>query len=315
FPTNEIDLEFPENSKPRDVKRTLPPARDLDLGDFGTQKYRIVSGNVGNAFRLLSHREKDDVLYLDLQVNGPLDRETTANYTLVIEALDGGQPQLRDEMTVRISILDHNDCEPVFSESHYYGNVAENVTLGTPLLRVKATDNDQGDNGLITYSLHSKPLSGLSPYFEINRHNGWIFVAKALDFESKEIHELVVIARDSGAQPLETSALVSIRVTDVNDNQPTFSLLFLTENARQEIPENAKIGDLVARVSVNDADSSDFSINAKNKEDHNRLSVSLTGNDDSFGLTTQDNVIYLIVVTGPLDRDIKSQYNLTVMVS
>jgi protocadherin-16/23 len=32
FPTDEIDLEFPENSKPRDVKRTLPPARDIDLG-------------------------------------------------------------------------------------------------------------------------------------------------------------------------------------------------------------------------------------------------------------------------------------------
>lgn len=34
FPTDEIDLEFPENSKPRDVKRTLPPARDLDLGKY-----------------------------------------------------------------------------------------------------------------------------------------------------------------------------------------------------------------------------------------------------------------------------------------
>jgi protocadherin-16/23 len=75
------------------------------LGQFGTQKYRIVSGNIGNAFRLLSHREKDDVLYLDLQVNGALDRETISSYTLVIEALDGGQPQLKDEMTVRIAIV------------------------------------------------------------------------------------------------------------------------------------------------------------------------------------------------------------------
>ena len=32
FPTHEIELEFPENSKPRDVKRTLPPAIDLDRG-------------------------------------------------------------------------------------------------------------------------------------------------------------------------------------------------------------------------------------------------------------------------------------------
>lgn len=32
FPTSVIDLEFPENSKARDVKRTLPPALDKDLG-------------------------------------------------------------------------------------------------------------------------------------------------------------------------------------------------------------------------------------------------------------------------------------------
>lgn len=74
-------------------------------GLFGTQAYRIVTGNVGNAFRLVSHREKDDILYLDLQVNGALDRETIASFTLVIEALDGGQPPLTDQLTVKIVIV------------------------------------------------------------------------------------------------------------------------------------------------------------------------------------------------------------------
>jgi len=214
--------------------------------------------------------------------------------------------------------LDHNDCEPVFSQSHYYGNVAENVTLGTSLLRVTATDNDQGENGLISYSIHSKnsAMSSLSTYFGINKNTGWIFVAKPLDFESKEIHELVVIARDSGAQPLETSAYVSIRVTDVNDNQPTISLLFLTENAKPEIPENAKIGDLVARISVNDADSSDLPVGSEsNGEAISGLTVTLSGNEGSFGLTTQDTIIYLIVVTGPLDREKRSKYTLNVIVT
>ncbi|RWS04911.1 protein dachsous-like protein, partial [Dinothrombium tinctorium] len=31
FPVSFIALEFPENSKPREVKRTLPPAKDFDL--------------------------------------------------------------------------------------------------------------------------------------------------------------------------------------------------------------------------------------------------------------------------------------------
>jgi len=37
-------------------------------GINGTQEYRIVSGNTGNAFRLESHRKQDNILYHDLQV-------------------------------------------------------------------------------------------------------------------------------------------------------------------------------------------------------------------------------------------------------
>lgn len=114
FPTPVMNIEFPENT-PRDVKRTLNPARDLDLGRFNTQRYNIVSGNVNNAFRLSSHRERDGVLYLDLQINGFLDRETTPVYCLVIEALDGGNPPMRGQMTVNITILDGKSA-------NYYNN-------------------------------------------------------------------------------------------------------------------------------------------------------------------------------------------------
>lgn len=83
----------------------MPPAKDYDQGVYGIQSYRIVSGNIDNAFRLISHREKDNNLYLDLQVNGVLDRETIPAYSLVVEALDGGQPPLKDQLLVKIKIV------------------------------------------------------------------------------------------------------------------------------------------------------------------------------------------------------------------
>lgn len=43
FPAPVMNIEFPENT-PRDVKRTLHPARDLDLDIYNTQRYNIVSG-------------------------------------------------------------------------------------------------------------------------------------------------------------------------------------------------------------------------------------------------------------------------------
>jgi hypothetical protein len=63
-------------------------AKDPDSGKFTVQRYRISSGNVNNAFRL-SHSAD---LFLDLVVNGQLDREYKANYDLVVQAIDGGKP-------------------------------------------------------------------------------------------------------------------------------------------------------------------------------------------------------------------------------
>jgi protocadherin-16/23 len=107
FATAFMSVEFPENT-PRDVKRTLQPAKDRDLGIYNTQRYAISGGNVNNAFRLSSHRERDGVLYLDLQVNGFLDRETTPFYNLVIDAFDGGVPPMKGSMTVHVALKDVN---------------------------------------------------------------------------------------------------------------------------------------------------------------------------------------------------------------
>ena len=67
---------------------SVPMASDRDAGQFGVQRYRIAAGNVNHAFRLSYSPE----LYLNLMVNGQLDREYRARYDLVVEALDGGKP-------------------------------------------------------------------------------------------------------------------------------------------------------------------------------------------------------------------------------
>ena len=301
FPSAVMNIDFPENT-PRDVKRTLAPARDRDLGIFNTQRYRIVSGNVNNAFRLSSHRERDNVLYLDLQINGFLDRESTAFYSLLIEAWDGGSPPLKGSMTVNITIQDVNDNQPIFNQSRYFATVPENATIGTSVLQVLATDTDAGANGKITYSINRRQ-SDRENMFQIDPKSGVISVNRPLDFEAKEVHELLVVARDNGDQPLETTAFVSIRVIDVNDNQPTINLIFLSDDATPKISEDAQPGEFVARISVNDPDS---------KEEYANVSVTLEGGDGHFDLTTQDSIIYLMVVSRPLDRELKPNYTLVV---
>ncbi|RZF33422.1 hypothetical protein LSTR_LSTR009613 [Laodelphax striatellus] len=302
FPSPLMHIEFPENT-PRDVKRTLDPARDLDLGVYNTQRYNIVSGNLNNAFRLSSHRERDGVLYLDLQINGFLDRETTSAYSLVIEALDGGNPPLRGSMTVNITIQDVNDNQPIFNQSRYFASIPENTTVGTSVLQVFATDTDANENGEVEYSINRRQ-SDKEGFFRIDAKTGLIAVNRALDFETKEVHELVVVAKDRGAQPLETTAFVSIRVTDVNDNRPTINVIFLSDDATPKISERAKQGEFVARISVDDPDS---------KTEYSNVNVTLEGGEGHFGLTTQDNIIYLVIVRQPIDREETPNYTLSVI--
>ncbi|XP_030383915.1 protein dachsous [Scaptodrosophila lebanonensis] len=302
FPQSVMHIEFPENT-PRDVKRTLLPARDLDLEPFNTQRYNIVSGNVNDAFKLSSHRERDGVLYLDLQISGFLDRETTPAYNLLIEALDGGTPPLRGLMTVNITIQDVNDNQPIFNQSRYFATVPENATVGTNVLQVYASDTDADENGLVEYAINRRQ-SDKEQMFRIDAQTGVVYINKQLDFETKELHELVVVAKDHGEQPLETTAFVSIRVTDVNDNQPTINVIFLSDDASPKISESAQPGEFVARISVHDPDS---------KTEYANVNVSLNGGDGHFALTTRDNSIYLVIVNLPLDRESTPNYTLSVV--
>lgn len=301
FPVEYVDVEFPENS-PRDAKRALPPAKDPDLGQYSTQRYEIVSGNYGDMFRLSQHRGRDGVLYLDLQNSGSLDREARSWYHLVIEALDGGAPPLRSRLHVNVTVQDVNDNPPIFNQTRYTASVPENATVGTPILMVNATDLDAGDNCRIEYSINRRQ-SDREEMFRVDPETGMVYVNKPLDFESKERHELVIVARDRGAQPLEASTFVSVHVTDVNDNQPAITVIFLSDDATPKISESAQPGEFVARISVSDPDS---------RTEYSNATVTLSGGDGHFGLTTRDNIIYLVVVERPLDREEKPVYDLLV---
>ncbi|XP_011309154.1 protein dachsous [Fopius arisanus] len=301
FPIDHVHVEFPENS-PRDSKRALPPAKDPDLGQYSAQRYEIISGNNGDVFRLSQHRGRDGVLYLDLQNSGVLDREVKSSYQLVIEALDGGVPPLHSRLRVDVTVQDVNDNPPIFNQTRYTASIPENSTVGTPIIVVNATDADAGLNGKIEYSINRRQ-SDREEMFSIDPESGMLYVNKPLDFEARERHELVIVARDLGAQPLEASAFLSIYVTDVNDNQPTITVIFLSDDATPKISESAQPGEFVARISVSDPDS---------RTEYSNATVTLSGGDGHFGLATRDNIIYLVVVERPLDREEKSIYDLSV---
>uniref|UniRef100_A0A8C7U8V0 Protocadherin-16 n=1 Tax=Oncorhynchus mykiss TaxID=8022 RepID=A0A8C7U8V0_ONCMY len=301
FPRRRAAFKIPEMTAVG-TRFPLEPAVDGDKGQLTTQGYLIKDGNPGQAFLLETRRGSNQVLYLDLVVNTLLDSETRPSYTLSLEAFDGGSPKRTGQMVLDVMVQDINDNAPVFNQSRYHAIISENLQPGSNILQVFASDADQGDNGLVLYEINRRQ-SDPEHYFIIDARMGVITLNKPLDFEMRRVHELVVQARDNATQPEVTNAFVTIHVRDYNDNQPTMTIIFLSEDGSPQISEGAQPGQYVARISVTDPDYGEYA----------NVNVSLEGGDGKFALTTKDNIIYLMCVDQILDREERDTYELRVM--
>jgi len=74
----------------------------------------------------------------------------------MLVARDGGSPALSATMETVVMVIDANDHAPRFDRSQYEFDVRENEAIGTLIGQVMATDDDDGDNALITYSFSTR---------------------------------------------------------------------------------------------------------------------------------------------------------------
>lgn len=141
-------------------------------------------------------------------------------------------------------MLDINDNLPQFDRDEYEYRLDEDRALGgTRLIRVHASDRDDGENGLVKYALveqsvvaaggnvnvqQSQQQPQETNFFQIDELSGWISVSAdkpGLDYEQASIYRLVVRAQDSGlvnSMPVYTNVLVYLN--DVNDNPPQINI-------------------------------------------------------------------------------------------
>ncbi|XP_033920339.1 protocadherin-23 [Melopsittacus undulatus] len=302
FPRDHLQLNISELSPPGTAFR-LPAARDPDAGRFGTQGYALLEegSSAGDPplFQLRYGRPEP----LELVLLQRLDRERADAHRLVVEAWDGGSPRRSGRLRVSVQVLDENDNAPAFSRSEYWARLREDAPPGTSVCRLRATDPDLGPNGEVRYSINRRQ-SDPDGYFAVEERSGVLRLRRPLDREARALHRLVLEARDGGAQPEVSSALVSVSVLDVNDNRPVIRLLYLTENGGPWVSEGARPGDYVARVSVSDADEEG------EEEGGGGIALALLGGDGAFALRPSGVGIFFLCVAGPLDRESRDLYEL-----
>lgn len=123
-----------------------------------------------------------------------------------------------------VEVEDYNDHTPVFIP-HFLSlaPLPEDVSVGTSVARLVASDSDSGQNREITYSLSED--SDPEGLFTIDQ-SGLLSVARPLDREKTAQYHLVVIATDHGMPALTGSATVQLPLLDVNDNGPEFEAAY-----------------------------------------------------------------------------------------
>ncbi|TEA39544.1 hypothetical protein DBR06_SOUSAS11810003, partial [Sousa chinensis] len=236
-----------------------------------------------------------------------MDREAKEEYLVVIQAKDmgGHSGGLSGTTTLTVTLTDVNDNPPKFAQSLYHFSVPEDVVLGTAIGRVKANDQDIGENAQSSYDIIDGDGTAL---FEITSdaqaQDGIIRLRKPLDFETKRSYTLKVEAanvhtdpRFSSRGPFKDTATVKIVVEDA-DEPPVFS----SPTYLLEVHENAALNSVIGQVTARDPDITSSPI---------RFSIDRhTDLERQFNVNADDGKITLAT---PLDRELSVWHNITII--
>jgi hypothetical protein len=176
-----------------------------------------------------------------------LDREIVgAELVAEVFVTNDAPPRLSSTTLVTFLVEDANDNAPIFNELSPL-SVNEMAPVGERVAFVTATDLDSGTNGQVVYTLLETPDAA---FVSLNQSTGELTLAQRVDFETKALLALSVVATDEGAPPLRAILNITLSVIDANDNLPVFTLP--TYNAN--ISELASGDTFIATVQATDAD-------------------------------------------------------------
>ena len=145
-------------------------ATDLDAGPNAELEYSISqiavcnNGQPESVTSQKSSKELKETFKIDaksgvIKTNVQLDRETISCYELVIQVNDLAQPGLRKSSSTRLTvkITDENDSYPQFSNKSYSVSIREDINFNEKplIIQIKATDEDEGLNAVLRYSIIS----------------------------------------------------------------------------------------------------------------------------------------------------------------
>ncbi|PNJ59303.1 PCDHB8 isoform 1 [Pongo abelii] len=198
-------------------------ATDADTGVNGEISYSLfqASDEIGKTFKV-------DFLTGEIRLRKQLDFEKFQSYEVNIEARDAGG--FSGKCTVLIQVMDVNDHAPEVTMSAFTSPIPENAPE-TVVALFSVSDLDSEENGKISCSIQED----LPFLLKSSVGNFYTLLTETpLDRESRAEYNVTITVTDLGTPRLTTHLNMTVLVSDVNDNAPTFTqtsyTLFVREN-------------------------------------------------------------------------------------
>uniref|UniRef100_A0A665ULJ6 Cadherin domain-containing protein n=1 Tax=Echeneis naucrates TaxID=173247 RepID=A0A665ULJ6_ECHNA len=218
-------------------------ATDLDDG---------VNGELIYSFTETGHLNTDDMFSLndntgEITVKGNVDYEENQAFEIRVQARDKGTPPRSAHCKVLFEVVDINDNAPEISVSSLMSPVKEDAEIGTAVAMVTITDKDGGKNGQtnckLTGSMPFKLKSNYKNYYSL-------LVDGPLDRETVSQYNVSITAVDEGTPSLSSTSIITVQVSDVNDNPPRF----LIPHINTYVKENSPTGTIIHALTTLDLD-------------------------------------------------------------
>ncbi|XP_053179565.1 uncharacterized protein LOC128362743 [Scomber japonicus] len=225
-------------------------ATDLDDGPNGEVVYsfsKSLNQNILNLFDI-------NQLTGEITVKSLIDYEKKDKYEIEIQASDKALAPLTTEKSVIIKIVDVNDNAPEIEVTSFSSSIPEDSRPGTTVALISVNDLDSGLNGKVICSIGEDVPFTLSPSLQDKMYS--LITKSPLDREKLHLFDLTIMAKDAGEPPLSSEKMISVVVSDVNDNSPEFSQSPYTFY----VTETNKAGTSLFSVKAFDCDENDNAV-------------------------------------------------------